>query len=114
MKCFSCGCDKDLDKLEMYSHNDSFTQDDPIEPLLTIECQDDNGPYRMVVICHECWHRLCETIGIDMWISQVCWETLNPILPFAKLPIAINDLSIDGFDHEKWKAINYNCDSLIG
>jgi hypothetical protein len=88
MKCFSCGVDKDLSKEAIYPYPEDETFcDEPISQLLPIECQGKNGQgYRMVIICHDCWHRLEQGVGVDMWIGEKGWEFLNPVVPFDKLP----------------------------
>lgn len=89
MKCFGCGVDKDLDKLEIYSHpeTDRLT-DKPIPPLLILELRiydmpDDGKPWRIVVVCHECFHQL----DPDMWISDKCWASLSPKVAVSDLPV---------------------------
>ena len=112
MKCLSCGVDKDLSVEVTYPYpEDECLCDDPIPQLLTIECQDQDNHlpdgswnFRMAIICHECWHRLVTTIGIDLWIGRRCWESLNPITAFSDLPEVLDDLEHDG----KWDARNYD------
>lgn len=106
MKCLSCGIEKDLDKLETYPYcEDNLTNECPISPLLTVECKGDC--WKMAIMCHECWHHLSEnTQGIDMWISQSCWETLNPVTHFSSLP----NVKQEG----KWDAKTYDEGSMIG
>ena len=60
--------------------------EEPIDPLMTIDCQ---GPrigevtdWRVVTVCHNCFHKL----DVDMWISDHCWQSLNPVTPFEQLP----------------------------
>jgi hypothetical protein len=91
MKCLSCHVDKDLTKLEMYPYDgpfDGITQKKPLVPLACIQCEGKTaGQWGMAIMCHECWHRLAEnTQGVDMWISEACWATLNPKTPFSQLP----------------------------
>jgi hypothetical protein len=88
MKCLSCGADKDLSVESVYPYpEDECLCDDPIPQLLTIDCQGRNNTgYRMSIMCHDCWHRLHMAGGIDMWIGEACWESLNPVTPFAQLP----------------------------
>ena len=104
MKCFSCGNDKDLSVEVVYPYpEDGSLCDSPIPQLLTIECQGrDNKGYRMVAMCHNCWHKLETNRGIDMWIGEDCWESLNPVMPFANLPLVRDDLD----NIEKWSAKN--------
>ena len=106
MKCFSCGNDKDLNVQKSYPYpEDDCLCDDPISQLLTIECQGRNNYFKMAVMCHDCWHRLQIGGGIDMWIGESCWESLNPIIHFSKLPNVLNYDEV--LAYEKWKAENY-------
>ena len=91
MKCFSCGVDKDLTQKETYPHSDDkLDNEDPIIPLCCIECQpaERGTGYRMLVLCHDCWHRLEGDSGPDMWTAQRHYEELNPLVPFNMLPFA--------------------------
>lgn len=81
-KCLACGVEKDTSIKEVYP----FTEEDglidePIEPLMTIDCQG-AGDWRVVTVCHTCFHKL----DVDMWISEAGWSALNPITPFEQLP----------------------------
>lgn len=100
MQCFGCGVEKDPKVLEEYSHPETDRIcDGPVPPLFVIECQPtgkDTG-WKAVVVCHECFHRL----DPDMWISERCWESLNPTTPFDKLPS--NNLDIP----DRWNPENY-------
>jgi len=106
VKCLSCHCEKDQNNLEIYPYSeetDGITQEIAIEPLLSIECiqsprYEDRKPkfktcdIRTAIMCHDCWHQLCKnTQGIDMWISDACWRTLNPKTAFEDLPKGTND-----------------------
>ncbi len=95
MKCYGCGVERDLNKLEVYSHpEDDRLTDEPIPPLMVVECQPEpplygsfpnaqNREWKAVVVCHECFHRL----DPDMWIGEVsCWERIKPVVIFDKLP----------------------------
>lgn len=98
MKCFGCGVEKDLNALEVSPHHlEDGIVDEPIPPLMVIDC---NGAdhFRIVVVCHECFHRL----NVDLWISERCWKQLNPVVPFEQLPL--NELEGD----EKWDPANYH------
>lgn len=92
MKCLSCGTDKNLDINEIYPYNgeyDGLTQEKPIEPLILVEAEGETE-FRMAILCHECFHNLSEnTQGVDLWISEKCWLTLNPVTPFNNLPFVI-------------------------
>lgn len=108
MKCFSCGADKDLSEEKVYPYpEDGSLCDEPISQLLTIECQGKedkpDGRWRLAVMCHDCWHRLQTSVGIDLWIGEKCWELLDPVTPFAGLPKVFQ-----GSGSEKWKAENYD------
>lgn len=81
MKCYSCGTDKDLTKEEVYPYQEDYLTIDPISPLMVIECQV-KKVYRAVVVCHECFHKLSP----DMWISEKCWNSLNPSVTIDELP----------------------------
>jgi len=92
-KCQGCGIEKDPTILEIYPYQEEDSIcDDPIPPLFGFECQPGGhthggfkvGPYRKILVCHECFHKLSP----DMWISQSCWESLNPVVPFDQLESA--------------------------
>ncbi len=89
MKCHGCGVEKDETVLEVYPYpEDHITQSKPIKPFMQLDCEgmdandDDSGVVKSVTVCHNCFHRLQP----DMWISQRCWEALNPVVPFDDLP----------------------------
>ena len=79
--CQACGVEKDTEVKEAYPYPDDGFSNEPMEPLMTIECQGTTG-WRVATVCHECIHKL----DVDMWISERCWLTLNPIIPFEQLP----------------------------
>ncbi len=86
-QCQGCGVWKDPAVLELYTGDDLHNKD-PIVPLIEgIPCQsNDIGSdgfytFRVVTVCHSCFHRL----EPDMWISENCWLSLNPYVPFADL-----------------------------
>ena len=90
--CFGCGAEKDIRYLETYPFPDEDgICDDPIGPLFVLDCQgpqipnDPNGycEYRKTLVCHACFHALSP----DMWISKEGWESLNPKVPYDKLPM---------------------------
>jgi hypothetical protein len=86
LKCFGCGVKKDTDVLEAYPYPDDGIVDYPIAPLHVLDCQSGNGHtsvWKVVVVCHDCLHRL----DPDLWISEDCWRSLNPVVPFDKLPL---------------------------
>jgi len=86
IRCLACGTEKNLDELEIFPHEDMLTQDEPIQALVTIECQsnDDPADFRIAIVCHDCYFKL----EPDMWISEACWLEINAITPFSVLPIA--------------------------
>jgi hypothetical protein len=81
-KCLACGVEKDTNVKEIYPYPDEGIIDEPIEPLMKIDCQSDSG-WRVVTVCHECFHKL----DPDMWISEAGWQALNPKTPFQQLPV---------------------------
>ncbi len=89
-KCLACGVEKDTGTKEIYPYpDDGIIDDEPIGPLMDIDCegpgawQDTPGGWRVVSVCHECFHKL----DVDMWISDRCLSSLNPITPFEQLPL---------------------------
>ena len=84
LKCMGCGIHKDTSLKEMYPYPDDGLIADLIDPLLPLDCQgvEDMTDFRHVSVCHECFHKLSP----DMWISENCWKSLNPIIPFNELP----------------------------
>ena len=97
MHCFGCGVEKDTDVLEVspFADADGLTTD-PIGPLFVLDCQgppipnspDKHSEYRMVVVCHTCFHAL----EPDMWISKNCWDSIQPKVPYEKLPDYVSGL----------------------
>jgi hypothetical protein len=80
-KCLACGVEKDTSVEEVYPFpEDGIMDDKPIAPLMDIECQ--GKDWRVVTVCHSCCHKL----GVDMWSTEKCWLSLNPITPFEELP----------------------------
>jgi hypothetical protein len=87
-KCHGCGAEKNPADLEVYPYpEDERLTEDPIPPLLTVECQpaDPKSGWRMATVCHHCFHRL----DVDMWIGQRCWESLSPVTDFRDLPTLV-------------------------
>lgn len=92
MICLGCGVEKDFSQKELYPYaDDCLTQREPIAPLYLLDVQ---GPsnnehplgyseYRQTLVCHSCFHRL----NPDQWISEECWVQLNPVIPYARLPL---------------------------
>lgn len=86
-RCLACGAEKDTSTKEVYPYpDDGIIDDEPIEPLMDIDCQGSRihevTDWRVVTVCHDCFHKL----GVDMWISERCWLSLNPLTPFEQLP----------------------------
>lgn len=85
MKCLACGIEKDLNVKETYPYQEEDgICDVPIAPFMVLEIQpiDEKEDWRMTVVCHECFHKL----NPDQWIHERGWETLNPVVPFDRLP----------------------------
>src|SRR2546423_586954 len=80
-RCLACGVGKERQGKETYAYHDGIITDEPIEPLMTIDCQG-SGDWRVVTVCHACFHKL----DVDMWISERCWRSLDPITAFEQLP----------------------------
>jgi len=95
MQCLACGAAKDTRVPEFYPYpDDHIVSDKPIEPLFALDCQgpllepgDTKCDWRVVIVCHHCLHGL----EPDMWISDQCWQSLNPITPFEQLPRPLHD-----------------------
>lgn len=88
MRCWGCGTPKDTKVLEVYPYpEEEHLTDKPIAPLLILDCQpsseEEGDHFRVVVVCHECFHRL----DPDMWIGSNCWKKLDPKVPFHQLPL---------------------------
>ena len=103
-RCYGCGVVKNLNNLEASPyHKEDGLCDSPIPPLNVIECQSGGpgfGPdteFRVVVVCHECFHKLSP----DMWISERCWESINPDIPFSVLPTPVEE------EEKMWDAASY-------
>ena len=89
MKCLSCGVEKDAEVNEVYPYEEDGLIHEPIPPFFEIDCQpledvaEVDSRWRKVRVCHECFHRLKP----DMWIGSRCWKALDPVTPFADLPL---------------------------
>lgn len=91
IKCWGCGVEKDTDVLEKYLFTEGGVIEDPIEPLFMIDCEGkkfrlslmQESEFRLVIVCHSCF----KSLNCDMWISQNCWEKLNPKVVYKDLPI---------------------------
>lgn len=105
-KCFACGTQKDLDIEVRYPYElDSLDTEDSISPLLVIGVEGTIDGFRMILVCHECWHKLDTDGGLDIWISQRHYESLNPVIPFDKLP---NPVPYQNGKSDTYNARNYN------
>lgn len=81
-RCLACGVEKDRSVKEVYPYaEEDGLIDDPIDPLMDIDCQG-GADWRRVTVCSECFHMLSP----DMWISEAGWQSLNPATPFHQLP----------------------------
>jgi hypothetical protein len=79
--CLACGVEKDRSIREVYPYaEEDGLIDDPIDPLMEIQCR--GRDWRVVTVCFDCFHRLSP----DMWISEACWLSLNPVTPYDQLP----------------------------
>ena len=87
LKCFGCGLQKDTDVLEAYPYpEEDGIVDYPIAPLHVIDCRSGYGStseWKVVVVCHGCMHKLAP----DLWIGEDNWKSLDPVVPFEKLPL---------------------------
>lgn len=93
-RCLACGVEKEKGQKELYPYtgeNDALDTEEPIPSLMTVECEGGKTrEFRMAILCHKCWHGICEKRqGIDMWISEECWNSISPITPFSYLPIPL-------------------------
>lgn len=102
LKCFSCGVEKDTNIKEAYLWPEDGICDGEVEPLFVMECQPDNEEdkiWRVAVYCHSCHHK----VQPDMWMSESEWDSLNPVIPFNKLPeIKSNKESYTDFNPENY------------
>lgn len=81
-RCLACAVEKVATFKEIYPYpNDGIIDDEPIEALITLDCQGEQD-WRVASVCHECFHKLQP----DMWISEACWSALDPVTPFVQLP----------------------------
>ena len=102
MNCFGCAVAKDPLVNELYPFVEGgIVTDEPIAPLFVLDCQGstNRAEYRVVVVCHACFHRLAP----DTWISEACWLKLNPTIPFARLPL----LSESVPEEQRWNPSFY-------
>jgi hypothetical protein len=85
MKCYGCGITKNTAVMEPYPYpEEDHCSTRPMEPLFVLDCSPEaiGTGHRAVVVCHECFHKL----DPDLWISEKCWRSLNPVVPFERLP----------------------------
>ena len=81
--CLACGVEKDTTIKEAYPWGEEDgVIDEPVEPLWKLDCKG-TVDWRVVTVCHACFHRLSP----DLWISERCWRSLNPITPYERLPM---------------------------
>ncbi len=87
MKCLCCGADGTGEAFYPYDDGKLDTSK-PLPKLLTIEAQPTTKgePFKLLILCHDCWHKLEGDNGPDMWTAQEYYEALNPITPFTDLP----------------------------
>lgn len=86
IKCLGCGTEKDTDVEEPYPYpEDDILCEGPIDPLFVLECQPETKgeAWRVGIVCHQCFKKLQP----DMWIGEKCWISINPVVPFDKLPL---------------------------
>lgn len=89
MHCLACGITKETSHNEIYPYpDDGIVDDEPVCPLWVLECR--GAEWRVAIVCHHCFHKL----DPDMWINDRGWAFLNPITPFEKLPLPVEDSSI--------------------
>lgn len=81
-RCLACGVEKDRSVKEVYPYPEEGLIDDPIDPMMDLDCQG-KADWRRVTVCFDCFHRLSP----DLWISEAMWKALNPIKPFDQLPM---------------------------
>lgn len=85
-RCQACGVEKDTEVKEVYPYPNDGVTDGPIGPFFTLDCQgprlDEISDWREAKCCHNCFHK----VDADMWISLHRWQSLNPSVPFEKLP----------------------------
>ena len=86
MRCFGCGIEKDPRGKEFFTGEyDGLIDDEPISSLFVLDVQPSSAEkkkWKATVVCHGCFDRL----EPDMWISENCWKSLDPVLVFDDLP----------------------------
>lgn len=86
LTCEGCGVEKDDQVKEVYpwAEEEHFIAD-PITPFMYLEVQDydpTSSEYRLVRVCHACFHKLKP----DHWISRANWDSIGPVVPWENLP----------------------------
>lgn len=85
MRCYGCGVEKDMNVPEKYPWpEDDSICDDQIPPLFVLEVEPhvQGDGFRAAAVCHSCFHRLDPYV----WISERCWISILPEVPFGDLP----------------------------
>lgn len=80
-RCLACAVEKDRSVKEVYPYPEDGLIDDPIDPMMDIDCEGESD-WRRATVCFECFHKL----NPDLWISEAGWQSLDPITPFDQLP----------------------------
>ena len=110
IKCLGCGVEKDMEILEVFPYpEENMLCEDPLPPLFVLECQpwsddkEDRRPWRVVIVCHECFRKL----EPDMWISERCWKNINAVTPFEELPLNNLPSDTESVLFGKWNPESY-------
>ncbi len=86
IKCMACGIDRDMSIKERCVDGKIFHSDALLDPIQFIDCERNLYPYpsdwRTISVCVQCFTRL----EPDIWVSENCWKSLDPVTPFEKLP----------------------------
>lgn len=103
-RCWACGVEKDTAVLEVCPYPEAHLCDDPLPPLFVVELEPwkpyEHLNWKAGVVCHQCFALL----DMDMWCSSNCWNDLEPLTPFEKLP---DMLARDDSD-SCWNVDNYH------
>jgi hypothetical protein len=85
--CLACLADGRGEAVYPYDDGKCYT-DGPVPKLFCIEAEPTvrRTPYKLLILCHSCWHKLEGDDGPDMWTHQKCYEALQPQTPFDDLP----------------------------
>jgi len=92
MRCHGCGVEKDTDVRELATSTAAgLIEDVPLPPLYVVDCQSPSGAadarYRAALVCHGCMARL----DLDMWTCAEHWAQIDPVVPYAQLPLLRTD-----------------------